>query len=136
MPCNAVATARAQVSQESLAKLLTDELISNVVYSYLKVKYPNLQPREESDLSGVDFIMVGYRVHIQNGAVTVTGGWTGDRDADNAKCKLVANDITAFLAKTAGILFQRNARQAIASRYAIGEEQRAPNGALVLSVEL
>lgn len=132
MPCNAISTARAQVSQESLAKLLTDELVSVILYSYLKQKYPHLNPREDNAWSGVDFVMGNYRIHIQNGAVTVNANWSGD----GATCKTMASEITAFLTKTAGLLFQKKTRAAIASHYAISEEQRAPNGALVLSVEL
>lgn len=35
MPCNSVATARAQVSSETLAKLLTPEIVRRVVATYL-----------------------------------------------------------------------------------------------------
>jgi hypothetical protein len=132
MPCNAVATARAQVGQESLSKLLTDDVVRQVLADYLKRKYAHLNPREETAWSGVDFVVGNYRIHIQNGAVTVSGNWSGD----SATCKMLADEITGFLTKAAGLLFQQKTRLAVASRYTISEEQRAPNGALVLSVEL
>lgn len=132
MPCNAIATASAQVGQESMARLLTDDVVRQVLADYLKRKYAHLNPCEETAWSGVDFVMGNYRIHIQDGAVTVSGNWTGD----SATCKTLADEITAFLTKVAGVLFQQKTRQAVASRYAISEEQRAPNGALVLSVEL
>jgi hypothetical protein len=132
MPCNAIATARAQVSQGNLAKLLTDELISVVVFDYLRLKYPKRIVREKQEWSGVVFLMGDYRVHIASGVVSVTAGWSGDP----MMCTDIANDLTAFLTKTAGLLFQKKTRQAIASRYQITDEQRAHNGALVLSVEL
>jgi hypothetical protein len=134
MPCNAIATARAQVAQESLRKLLTDELVSVVVFDYLRLKYKDLILREDATWSGVAFIMGGtYRIHILNGAVRVNGGWSGEI---TTACAAIAIDLTSFLTKTAGLIFQQKTRQAVASRYAISEEQRSPNGALVLSVEL
>jgi hypothetical protein len=132
MPCNAIATARAQVGQESMAKLLTDDVVRQVLADYLKRKYAHLNPREETAWFGVDFVMGNYRIHIQDGAITVSGNWSGD----SATCKTVADEITAFLTKAAGLLFQQKTRQAIASRYTISDEQRAPNGSLVLNVEL
>lgn len=133
MPCNAIATARAQVNQEGLSKLLTDDVVRQVLAEYLKRKYGYMNPRlRESSWSGVDFIMGNYSIHIQNGAINVAAGWSGDQ----LTCDALAADITSFLTKVAGLLFQQKTRQAVASRYAIGEEQSAPNGALVLSVEL
>lgn len=133
MSCNAVATARAQVNQESLVKFLTDDVVRQVLADYLKRKYFNIIPqREEKAWSGVDFVVGSYRVHIQDGAVTVKAYWS----SESQTCIAMAQEITAFLTKTAGLLFQKKTRQAIASRYAISEEQRAHNGALVLSVEL
>lgn len=134
MPCNAIATARAQVTQETLRKLLTDKLVSNVVFEFLRRKYANILPlREEKAWSGVDFTMGSYRIHIQNGAVIVTAGWSG---GDSKTCKAIADAITGFLTKTAGIIFQSQVRHAVAMKYGIQDEQRASNGALVLSVEL
>ena len=134
MPCNAVATARAQVGQESMAKLLTDDVVRQVLADYLKRKYAHLNPRYEESMyrPGILFIVGNYRACVQNGVVTVSANWSGDE----ATCKTLADEITAFLTKVAGALFQQKTRLAVASRYAIAEEQRAPNGALVLSVEL
>lgn len=134
MPCNAVATARAQVGQESLAKLLTDDVVRKVLGDYLKIKYPHLNPCQGNSWSGVLFLIEPYTIHIQNGTVMVRAGSGGM--GNQSTCNSIASEITAFLIRTAGILFQYQTRQVIASRYAISEERRAPNGALVLSVEL
>lgn len=137
MPCNAVATARAQVSQEKLAALLTDELVSNVLYNYLKQKYSHLNPREQDTWlsKGVAFVIGNFRIYVECGRVSVST-LLGRTAEEQVAVKHLADDVTAFLTKTAGLIFQQKTRLAVASRYAISEEQRAPNGALVLSVEL
>ncbi len=132
MPCSAIATARAQVTQENLARLLTDELVKQIARDYLQRKYSSLNPLDAYTRDGVGFIMDGYRVYIKNGTVTVTVG----RSGDSAKCAAIANDMTEFLTKAAGLIFQRQIRHAVATQYGILDAQYAPNGALVLSVEL
>lgn len=44
--------------------------------------------------------------------------------------------LKALIEQVAGLVLQQNVRQAIAAQYQILEEQTAPNGALVLSIEL
>lgn len=134
MSCNAIATARAQVTREMLRKLLTDELVSNVVFEFLRRKYTGLNPREVNAWSGVAFVMGEYRININDGAVTVT---VSGRQAETRQpCAAIANEITTFLTKTAGLILQSQVRHAVAMKYGIQDEQRASNGALVLSVEL
>ena len=137
MPCNAIATARAQVTQDSLIKLLTDDVVRQVLAEYLKRKYAHLNPREQDTWlsQGVAFVFGNFRIYVNQGHVsasTLLGRTPEEQIAVNS----LASEITAFLTKAAGVLFQQKTRLAVASRYTISEEQRAPNGALVLSVEL
>lgn len=137
MPCNAIATARAQISQENLSKLLTDDIVRRVLSDYLKRKYPHLNPREQDTwLShGVSFVMGNFRVYIEQGRVSVST-LLGRTQEERVAVKKLADEITAFLTQAAGVLFQQKTRLAIISRYVISETQSTSNGALVLSVEL
>lgn len=132
MPCNAVATARAQVSQEALAALLTDDVVKSFLLDYLKRRYPSLNPREVEAWSGVHFVMSNYQIHIDSGRVIVSGL----RNDDEITCKTLTDDITTFLTRVAGMLFQAQVQKAVKSRYAVSESSFAPNGALVLTVNL
>ena len=151
MPCSAIATARAQVSQESLARLLTDELVATLVLDFLERKFPQLNPeiieawlRHSSIRApGVTFRLGNYLINVREGKVTVNtvSGRTAQacperRRRDQQMVDLLTREVTAFLTQAAGALFQQQARAAIATRYSIAEEQRAPNGALVLTVNL
>jgi phenylpyruvate tautomerase PptA (4-oxalocrotonate tautomerase family) len=132
MPCNAIATARAQVSQENLAALLTDDVVRTFLTDYLKRRYPSLSQHEEKAWAGVLFVVGNYRVHVNEGRVTVTATWRGDE----ATCKTLASEITAVLTRAAGAIFQAKMTKAIRARYTVSESSFAQNGALVLSVEL
>jgi len=46
------------------------------------------------------------------------------------------NEIKTLFEQVAGLIIQQKVRQAVAAQYQILEEQTAPNGALVLSIEL
>jgi len=151
MPCSAIATARAQVSQASLARLLTDDLVATLALNFLERKFPQLNPeiieawlRHSSIRApGVTFCLGNYLINVREGKVTVNtvSGRTAQacpelRRRDQQMVDLLAREVTAFLTQAAGLLFQQQARAAIATRYSIIEEQRAPNGALVLTVNL
>ena len=142
MPCNAVATATATVTQEHLAKLLTDEVVSQVVVGYLQKSYPDEAARLQ-DLyashsrraaQGVSIVMGNFLVNIREGRVIVNGsrGYGADRDEVDA----LATKLQNLLTSAAGILFQNQVMQAVAAQYAVTEQQYAPNGALVLTVSL
>jgi len=143
MPCSAIATARAQVGQESLARLLTDELVATLVLDFLERKFPQLNPeiieawlRHSSIRApGVTFRLGNYLINVREGKVTVNTV-SGRTAQGQQMVDLLAREVTAFLTQAAGALFQQQARAAIATRYSIAEEQRAPNGALVLTVNL
>jgi len=143
MPCNAIATARAQVSQESLARLLTDDLVATLALDFLERKFPEINPeiieawlRHSSIRApGVTFRLGNYLINVREGKVTVNTV-SGRTAQGQQMVDLLTREVTAFLTQAAGALFQQQARAAIATRHSIIEEQRAPNGALVLTVNL
>jgi hypothetical protein len=142
MPCNAVATATATVAQEHLAKLLTDEVVSQVVMDYLQ-KTRSDEAAYLQDLyaghssrraQGVSILMNSFLVNIREGRVIVNGsrGYGADQDEVDA----LATELQNLLTSAAGILFQNQVMQAVAAQYVVTEQQYAPNGALVLTVSL
>ena len=142
MPCNAVATATATVAQEHLAKLLTDEIVSQVVVDYLQKTYPDEAARLQ-DLyashsrraaQGVSIVMKNFLVNIRQGRVSVTG--SRRYSTDQAEVDALASELQNLLMSAAGILFQNQVMQAVAAQYTVTEQQYAPNGALVLTVNL
>jgi len=142
MPCNAVATATATVAQEHLAKLLTDEVVSQVVVEYLQKTYSNEAARLQ-DLyashsrraaQGVSIVMKNFLVNIRQGRVSVTG--SRRYGTDQAEVDALASELQNLLMSAAGILFQNQVMQAVAAQYTVTEQQYAPNGALVLTVNL
>ena len=142
MPCNAVATATATVAQEHLAKLLTDEVVSQVVVEYLQKTYSNEAARLQ-DLyashsrraaQGVSIVMKNFLVNIRQGRVSVTG--SRRYGTDQAEVDALASELQNLLTSAADILFQNQVMQAVAAQYTVTEQQYAPNGALVLTVNL
>ena len=142
MPCNAVATATATVAQEHLAKLLTDEVVSQVVVEYLQKTYTNEAARLEDLYAshsrraapGVSIVMKNFLVNIRQGRVSVTG--SRRYGTDQAEVDALASELQNLLTSAADILFQNQVMQAVAAQYAVTEHQYAPNGALVLTVNL
>jgi hypothetical protein len=142
MPCNAVATATAAVAQEHLAKLLTDEVVSRVVVEYLQKTYPNEAARLQDLYAshsrraapGVSIVMKNFLVNIREGRVSVTG--SRRYGTDQAEVDALASELQNLLTSAADILFQNQIMQAVAAQYTVTEQQYAPNGALVLTVNL
>jgi len=165
VPCNAIATQTAHVSlnpalildnptaisvvQQLLAKLLNTQPQDITIYNDTHTWQAGYrqwsrsgsvqQPTPVEQLAGGQYIdwaceKCAVRLH-RNGQVELRDGWDLSR-------KHVANpnqfldQVGAVLNQVAGLLFQQQARAAIATHYSIIEEQRAPNGALVLTVNL
>jgi len=105
------------------------------------------QPTPVEQLAGGQYIdwaceKCAVRLH-RNGQVELRDGWDLSRKHIARRVELVETNpnqfleqVGAVLNQVAGLLFQQQARAAIATRYSIIEEQRAPNGALVLTVNL
>ena len=142
MPCNAVATATATVAQEHLARLLTDEVVSQVVMDYLQ----KTRPQENAELqtlyhahssrkaAGVSIATANFLVNIREGRVTVNG--SRRRGAGQDLVDTLAEELKQLLTGAVDILFENHVMQAVAAQYAVTEQQYAPNGALVITVNL
>jgi transketolase len=141
MPCNAVATATATVAQEQLARLLTDEVVSQVVMDYLQKTYPNEATRLQDlyaahlgvKVSGVSIVMKNFLVSIKKGRVTVN---SARRSVSQDRVNALTDELQTLLTGMADILFQNQVMRAVAAQYAVTEQQYAPNGALVITVSL
>jgi transketolase len=141
MPCNAVATATATIAQEHLARLLTDEVVSRVVVDYLQKTYPNEATRLQDlyaghlgiKVSGVSVVMKNFLVNIKEGRVTLNGA---RRSVSQDWVNALTEELQTLLTGMADILFQNQVVQAVAAQYAVTEQQYAPNGALVITVNL
>jgi len=130
MPCNAIATVRARVAQDEIAKLLTPEVVGPVVKAYLEAAYPHLELKVGVYGQSSWFQLGDYQINIEGGSVNVSSLY-GDQGVGE-----IATGLLTLLTTAGGQLFQMQLRARLASRYAVTEEQRAPNGGVVLTLEV
>ncbi|HIP97507.1 MAG TPA: hypothetical protein EYH32_09885 [Anaerolineae bacterium] len=165
MPCNAIATQTAHVNlnpalildnsqaitavQQLLAKLLDIQPQNITVYNDTHTWQAGWrqwsrnrtvqQPTPVEQLAGGQYIdwvcdKCAVRLH-KNGQIELRDGWDLSRK-HIANPNQFLDQVGAVFNQVTGLLFQQQVRATIAARYAIAEEQRAPNGALVLTVDL
>jgi len=165
MPCNAIATQTAHVNlnpalildnpqaltatQHLLAKLLGVQPQAITMYNDTHTWEAGWrqwsrnravqQPIPVDQLAGGQYIdwacdKCAVRLH-KNGQVELRDGWDLSRKHITDPNQFLTQ-VGAVLNQVTGLLFQQQVRRAIAARYGIAEEQRAPNGALVLTVDL
>ncbi len=129
MPCNMIARADARVSNQVLAKLLTPPVVEKVLIPWLTEKL-QAEVRAETRGDTLFLYVSAYVVRVQNGQVTVTGGYSYTEMRDFAAA------ITAHLTKIAGLLCQQQIKNALAKKFALESVQTAPTGSLVINVEI
>jgi len=165
MPCNAIATQTARVNlnpalildnpaaitavQQMLARLLGIQPQAVTMYndthtwgagwSQWSRNRTVQQPTPVDQLAGGQYIdwvcdKCGIRL-TNNGEISLRDGWDLSRKHVTNPDQFLTQ-VGAVLNQVTGILFQNQVRATIAARYGIAEEQRAPNGALVLTVDL
>ncbi len=165
MPCNAIATQTAQINlnpglildnpqaiiavQQLLAKLLDIQPQSITVYndqhswgagweqwSRSRSVQQTVPVEQLTEGRYIDWVCHKGAVRLhRNGQVELRDGWDLSRRHIANPDQFLAQ-VGAVLNQVTGLLFQQRARNLIAARYAVLEEQRVPNGALVLTVEL
>jgi len=128
MPCNGVAVASGQI-EVKLAGLLSSipqEAIEEAVVALLRN-----QRRLPVERRAGEIVAGGYRVRIAGGNVQVTQtGRSGDAEA-------LRDDLLDLLRGLAGMALQRQVIAALqATGAAVTGETRAPNGALVVGLEV
>ena len=135
MPCDAVATATAQVDQRFITELLTQGEGRASLIHWLKTQYGDAAIL----LSGPGgmSLRVGwpkqYSVDIWGRTITVLETWA---DQDQQDVEAVRDKIAAFVRDLGGLLLQQKIAASLKGRYNVTESVTAPNKALVLKVKL
>ena len=148
MPCDGVAVAggRVPLNLTDLVRLIEDEKLRDAILALLRNRFAHLgqvraQPLYHAHTGvkarGVSLAIGGrYLVNVRDGQVVVnTRGRAGEGEAQ------VVNElqeaITGLLTGLAGMAFQRQVIEKMrAAGYRVADQTRAPNGAVVVSVEV
>jgi hypothetical protein len=148
MPCDAIAVAKGQVSLDLARELenLGTEAVTQALLVFLRQRFAHLGQPELTSLwrahSGARASGIGVR--IGNILIRVSPDWlvtvntrgrasAGDRQA----VEQIQDAVTGLFTGLAGLAIQKRVAQVIPQAgYCITDQTRAPNGALVLSVEL
>jgi len=147
MPCDAIAVAGGQIPLDLVQELesLGAEVLSQALLALLRRQFAHLGEPELTRLygahTGIPAEGIGVRIGDYlilvkpNGRVVANARepWLGDQETVNRLRDAVTNLLTGL----AGLAVQKRVAQAIRQAgYRVLQEQRAPNGALVLQVEL
>jgi hypothetical protein len=146
MPCNLVGRASAQVSNKTLVKLLTQEIVAQAMTAFLKSKniavdmVQRYGPQETQFWCGD--LGISIETNPYSGELHVFAG--GNRWAKGVLTQVLKNvdttkmtgEITTHLTTVAGLLFQNLAKAKLAKLGAIESTSTAPNGALVIKMEI
>jgi hypothetical protein len=148
MPCDAIAVAKGQVERDLARELesLGSEAVVQALQALLRQRFAHLGQPELVNLwgahSGARASGVGIRLgHV---LVRISPRWgitVNTRRArlpgDDETVQQVRDAVTGLLTGLAGLAIQQRLAQAITQAgYGVTHQTRAPNGALVLSVEL
>lgn len=136
MPCNSVAVATAKISNNltSYLNLMAPETISQAAQAYLKARFPNLALLSSQIRNGEIYLVAGaYTITInpKTGEVQVISQLTS-----RPMLAEIKQGIIDLLTGLAGLALQGEIVKQVASQARITGQQQAPNGAIVLSVEL
>ena len=131
MPCDGIAVAEGQVPLD-LARYLDSQIARAGLLTFLAREYPRLGQPEvaSSGPSSLDIRLGAYTLRLRDGVVAVAGP-TG------AQLSELQERVTALLKGLAGLALQQDVLRRVRGAGArLSAETRAPNGALVLGVEL
>jgi hypothetical protein len=148
MPCDAIAVAKGQVPLDLARELhgLGSEAVAQALLALLRQSFAHLSRPELTPLwgahSGAQASGIGVR--IGNVLIRVSPDWrvtvnTRRRAGrgDDQTVQQVRDAVTGLLTGLAGLAIQQRVAQAVPQAgYRVIDQTRAPNGALVLSVEL
>jgi len=147
MPCDAIAVAKGQVPLDLAHELdgLGTEAVVQALLALLRQRFAHLGQPEMTPLWGAHSgaRASGIGVRIGNVLIRVSLDWrvtvnTRRRAAgDRETVQQVRDTVTGLLTSLAGLAIQKRVAQAVPQAgYRVTDQTRAPNGALVLSVEL
>lgn len=151
MPCNGVAVAIGQI-ESNLAELLAQipaTNLQNAIITLLKTKYPQLRRNKVQPLpakydagtvqSGDTAFKLGpYLAHIKlTGEIIVSCSHQTRKQQTKALTQNIKADITDLVTRLTGHIQQQQIiNQIRTAGYIITNQQTAPNGAIVLEVQL
>ena len=135
MPCNAVARAVGYVPVELARELeaLGAEAVGKALLTFLRRNFADLgEPRMQLSGGQVGIVQGNYLVLVTGGRIVVNAPYGDPKVVGQIK-----DAVTDFITGLAGLALQKRVVRAIRrAGYRVSKEQRAPNGALVLQVEL
>jgi len=148
MPCDAIAVAKGQVPLDLARELdgLGSEAVGQAMLALLPQRFAHLGRPELTPVWGAHSgaRASGIGVRIGSVLIRVSPDWrvtvnTRRRASagDHQTVQQVRDAVTGLLTGLAGLAIQRRVAQAVPQAgYRVTDQTRAPNGALVLSVEL
>jgi hypothetical protein len=148
MPCDAIAVAKGQIPLDLARELdgLGAEAVAQAQLALLRQRFAHLGQPELTPLWGAHSgaRVSGIGVRIGNVLIRISPDWrvtvnTRRRASagDSQTVSLVRDAVTGLLTGLAGLAIQKRVAQATRQAgYRVTDQTRAPNGALVLSVEL
>jgi len=146
MPCNAVAVAVGRISTELAQELETlgTEAVEKALLAFLRRNFADLgtpqlyEAHTGTPFRGIGIVLGDYQIAIApDGQVVVnTRAFVRPSARNQQVVGQIKDAVTDFITGLAGLAFQKRVSQAIRQAYRVSREQRAPNGALVLQVEL
>ena len=148
MPCDAIAVAKGQVPLDLARELegLGTEAVAQALLALLRQRFVHLGQPDLVNLWGAHSgaRASGIGVRIGNVLIRISPQWrvtVNTRRAalpgDDKTVQQVRDAVTGLLTGLAGLAVQQRLAQAISQAgYGVTHQTRAPNGALVLSVEL
>jgi hypothetical protein len=149
MPCNAIAVARGQIPLDLARELdgLDIEAVTQALLAQLRRQFANLGEPELTSLYGAHSgaRAAGIGVRLGKVLIRISPQWRItvntrsrlDRTAYQETVEQVERTVTGLLTGLAGLAIQKRVAQAVSQAgYRVASQTRAPNGALVLQVEL
>jgi hypothetical protein len=148
MPCDAIAVAKGQVERDLARELesLGTEAVVQALLALLRQRFAHLGQPELVDLwgahSGARASGIGIRLGNVLARISPRWGITvntrrASLSGDDETVQQVRDAVTGLLTGLAGLAIQQRVAQAISQAgYGVTHQTRAPNGALVLSLEL
>ena len=110
--------------------LVSDDIVIKLIPDYMK-KHGLTKPVHVETPTGVLYRDGGCSVFCKNGVIEVDLGAFRFKDA-----AVWQKEIGALLSRVAGLLFQQQVQRVVANHGEVLQEQKAGNGAVVLSVRL
>ncbi len=129
MPCNAVARADAKISNETLLRMLTPDVLKTLLANFARETFKK-EITVHTNGGPPLFYAGGYRVWVQ------PGGNVHVEHSDRASADALSQQLKTYLERAAGVLVQAKAAAVLRERYEIERVQRGSEGAIVLQMEV